>query len=214
ALIRDGYRCPVTGAYDTVAPDMLGNKFANSGAWLIDTECAHIAPEPIYFNVNIDGSDQASNKRDYPALVLTALPRFGYDVDKLSDPKAHSLYNVMTLQHDVHNGFEGLQLWFKETDTANCYSVKVAKPGFGHGTRERVMFSTPDPERLPLPSPQLMVLHATCAKVANLSGAAECLDKLDRDLQTMSTLADDGGSAEVLHHAIASLAASGVSLGA
>ncbi|EPQ61155.1 hypothetical protein GLOTRDRAFT_109333 [Gloeophyllum trabeum ATCC 11539] len=184
ALLRDGYRCTVTGAYDFLAQDMLNDELADPQVWLVDTECAHIVPESTYLNVNTDDSQQASSRKDYAASVLTVLSRFGYDVDKLNGPKVHSLYNVMTLQHDVHNRFDRLQLWLEETDMANCYRVTV-----------------------------LLALHAACAKVANLSGAAEYLDKLDLELETTDVLACDGGSAEVLNHAIASLAGRGISVG-
>ncbi|EPQ57615.1 hypothetical protein GLOTRDRAFT_120712 [Gloeophyllum trabeum ATCC 11539] len=217
ALLRDGYRCAVTGAYDTLAQDMLNDELADPQVWLVDTECAHIVPESTYFNVNTDNSQEASSKKDYVASVLTVLSRFGYDVDKLNGPKVHSLYNVMTLEHNVHNRFDRLQLWLEETmeqDMANCYRVTAVRSGFTPMMRERVMFTTPDPERLPLPSPQLLALHAACAKVANLSGAADYLDKLDRELETTDVLACDGGAAEVLNHAIASLAGRGINAGA
>jgi hypothetical protein len=35
----------------------------------------------------------------------------------------------------------------------------------------------------PPPSPLLLALHATCARVAHLSGAAEVLEKLDQDAE-------------------------------
>ena len=38
-------------------------------------------------------------------------------------------------------------------------------------------------EGAPPPSPLLLALHATCARVAHLSGAAESLEKLDQDAE-------------------------------
>jgi hypothetical protein len=42
-----------------------------------------------------------------------------------------------------------------------------------------VTFTTSDPVRLPLPSPQHLGIHAACCKVARHSGAGEYSDKED-----------------------------------
>lgn len=68
--------------------------------------------------------------------------------------------------------------------------------------REFVTFTTPDPQCFPLPSPELLALHATCAKVANLSGAAEYLEKFDHDLDHSEVFMPNGDSAELLDLAI------------
>jgi hypothetical protein len=47
--------------------------------------------------------------------MLTVLYRFGYDVDKLNGPKVHSLYNVMTMDKNVHDWFDRLLVWFEKT---------------------------------------------------------------------------------------------------
>jgi len=61
-------------------------------------------------------------------------------------------------------------------------------------------FTSSDPSNLPVPSPELLALHATCAKVAYFSGASAYLDELDRDI---GVLAGDGGSVDVLIQALA-----------
>ncbi len=63
-------------------------------------------------------------------------------------------------------------------------------------------FTTSDPHRFPLPSPELLALHAACAKVANLSGAAEYLDRVDRDIEENGVLKENGDSPELLDVAI------------
>jgi hypothetical protein len=59
-----------------------------------------------------------------------------------------------------------------------------------------VEFKTPDPKRLPLPDPRLLHLHATCAEVAHLSGAAEYIEDIldNMDGGAMGVLAEDGSS--------------------
>jgi hypothetical protein len=49
-------------------------------------------------------------------------------------------------------------------------------------------------EHLPLPSPELLALHATCCKVAHLSGAGEFIDRVYDSAEEMGVLADDDGS--------------------
>ncbi len=65
-----------------------------------------------------------------------------------------------------------------------------------------VTFTTSDQENLPVPSEALLTLHAACAKVAHLSGAAEYIDKSDRDVEDLSVLAYDGSSGEALKSAL------------
>jgi len=69
------------------------------------------------------------------------------------------------------------------------------------GLPDTVTFTTTDP-RLSLPDPRYLRVHAACAKVANLSGAGECIDKIIRDLEDIRVLAADGSSADVLNYAL------------
>jgi len=64
------------------------------------------------------------------------------------------------------------------------------------------VFSDASDGKLEMPSRKYLTLHAACAKVANLSGAADYLDDLDRDQEEGSVLAFDGSSAAVFEHAI------------
>jgi hypothetical protein len=77
---------------------------------------------------------------------------------------------------------------------------------------EFVTFSTSDPEHLPVPSPDLLALHATCCKVAHLSGAAEYIDKNWDDLDETGVLAYDGSSGDILNHKLRSIANSSVTV--
>jgi hypothetical protein len=49
-------------------------------------------------------------------------------------------------------------------------------------TPNQVAFTTPDPVKLPLPSPDLLALHAACVQVAHLSGAREYIDRFRKDM--------------------------------
>jgi len=70
------------------------------------------------------------------------------------------------------------------------------------GYSKYVTFTTPDPVKLPVPSPAYLAIHAACAKVAYLSGATECIDKFYEDMDGSTTLDPNGASAEMLEHAL------------
>lgn len=63
-------------------------------------------------------------------------------------------------------------------------------------------FTSSDSTNLPVPSPDFLALHATCAKVTHFSGAGAYLDELDQDVEDLGVLADEGGSVDVLIQAL------------
>ncbi|KAF8274686.1 hypothetical protein EI94DRAFT_1869560, partial [Lactarius quietus] len=145
-----------------------------------------------------------AKNQDYSPPVLAVLRQFGYDVDGLNGENVHSLFNVMTTQKDVHDLFDHLELWFERTarilTSPNCYNVRKTTRFFLEP--DQVVFTTPDPVKLPLPSPDLLTLHATCAQVAHLSGARDYVDRVLEDMEKLGVLEHDGTSSEVLHHAL------------
>ena len=60
-----------------------------------------------------------------------------------------------------------------------------------------ITFTSSSPE-LELPDPRYLKLHAAFCRVGHLSGAAEYLDKQDRDVGSMPVLSNDGSSNELL----------------
>ncbi|KAF8274683.1 hypothetical protein EI94DRAFT_1712881 [Lactarius quietus] len=144
-----------------------------------------------------------SDKRDCPAPVLAILKQFRNDVDNLNGKSVHSLFNTMTMEKNAHDVFNHLELWFEKTDTVNHYNVRTS--GLFLLTQDQVTFTTPDPVKLPLPSPDLLALHATCAQIADLSGAGEYVDQILDDMEKIDVLEHNGTSSEVLHHALMTL---------
>jgi hypothetical protein len=71
--------------------------------------------------------------------------------------------------------------------------------------RQFVTFSTTDAENLPVPSRELLALHATCCKVAHFSGAAEYIERTYLDAEEMDVLANDGTSGDLINFALLSL---------
>ena len=86
------------------------------------------------------------------------------------------------------------------------YKLEASYPMFLFGRPEFVTFSSPDPEKLPLPKPAYLHIHAMCAKVAHLSGASEYIERVLRDLEEICVLAEDGASSHLLNEAILSSA--------
>ena len=58
---------------------------------------------------------------------------------------------------------------------------------------------------LMLPDPALIAIRAACARVVNLSGAAEQADQILRDMENTTVLAKDGSMADVLYSRLATL---------
>ncbi|KXN80608.1 hypothetical protein AN958_09646 [Leucoagaricus sp. SymC.cos] len=210
ALIRDGYCCVVTGRFDERSVleirELEERVGSDSSLTTEATECAHIFAEST--NADI-GPDTA--KRNYAATMWAVMRRFGHDElpDDLNGSKVHRLENVMTLVHGFHTRFDQLRVWFVATNEKNKYKLEATKAFFLRNCPEYVTFTTPDQAKLPVPSPTYLAIHAACAKVAHLSGAAECIDKFYRDMDDSTTLDTDGASAAMLEHAIFELQAHG-----
>ncbi|KAI0363062.1 hypothetical protein BV20DRAFT_915189, partial [Pilatotrama ljubarskyi] len=53
-----------------------------------------------------------------------------------------------------------------------------------------------------LPNPRYLKLHAACCWIAHMSGAAEYLELIYRDVEELPVLAHNGASADVLTFAL------------
>jgi len=210
ALIRDGYRCVVTGKYDARSVREIRelNDLVLSDPSLRrePTQCAHIFAESTNSSI-----EPGSAKRNYAAGMWAVMSRFGHEElpAELNGSNIHRLENVMTLVLPFHVDFDQLMVWFVATDEENKYKLEAADASILRDYPEYVTFMTTDPVKLPVPSPTYLAIHAAYAKVAHLSGASECIDKFYRDMEDGMTLDPNGASAEMLEHAIFELQASG-----
>ncbi|KAI6028991.1 hypothetical protein EDC04DRAFT_2572705 [Pisolithus marmoratus] len=200
ALARDGFQCAVTKVYGStaiLASNELMMKVEREGEEAGPTHCAHIFPESI--NANI-----ASGSEKYATSVWAVLDCFGYSSlrEELNDPNIHRLENIITME-PLHNKFERLQDLTSQ-GRPNEYRLEAIYDFFTVRYPKYVTFSTPEPKKLPLPSPTYLAIHAACAKVAHLSGAAQYIADIFRHMEDILVLAGDGGSAELLHTAIIS----------
>jgi len=97
-MIRDNYRCVVTGRYDVSAACLATAEDDRVG----HNQCAHILPD-------LESTTYVNDVQP----ILPVLKSFGYDAEALNGTKVHSLWNVMTMAADPHDFFDRLELWFE-----------------------------------------------------------------------------------------------------
>ncbi|KAF9643148.1 hypothetical protein BDM02DRAFT_3104817 [Thelephora ganbajun] len=214
ALARDGFRCMITGLFDVASLGHnveLQHENETLGGMPVAVETSHILNESTTQGV---GTSERRSVTHYAAGVMAILRQFGLGHLSLALEAidgVHETWNLLSLQHDLHNKFDLLGLWFESTDEPNCYKVCFSDVTIGRFIRRNsilpetsgpdasmlVKFS-PNCEGAPPPDPQLLALHATCARVAHMSGAAEFLDELERKAEETNVLAFDGSSAYLL----------------
>ncbi|KAG8741762.1 hypothetical protein FRC10_002429 [Ceratobasidium sp. 414] len=183
ALIRDDYRCMLSGLVDTMS--YLGSRRLQStaGISVTPTQCSHILPQ--YLNQGL--SDPLRRFGDIQAV-------------NLSGAAMHNLSNILTLRSEYHSSFDSLFIWLDPIDGADHqYTVGRAFPALHPEIPAMVTFTTADP-RLALPDPRYLALHAACAKVINMSGAGELINKYLDDAAETKVLSGDGSSGELLAH--------------
>ena len=83
--------------------------------------------------------------------------------------------------------------------------INKYKVNFAHGfwySRTSVTFrayTLPGGKEIEPPSPQLIALHAACAKIAHMSGAAEHLEETFRDTEPLPVMTAPNASNELVH---------------
>ncbi|KAF8530302.1 hypothetical protein BU17DRAFT_35692 [Hysterangium stoloniferum] len=196
ALLRDGYRCMITGNYDlnSITENEELRKLVTQSCGIVvrNTQCAHIFPSPT----NANTSDRGGHEGKYAATIWTIMDRFGYRglFREFNDADIHRLDNIMTLETTL------------QPNQKDTYKVKFAYPfqNSGNLCPELIRFESKY-EHLPLPDPRYLEIHAACARVCHLSGAAEYINKYEREMEDIQVLSTDGASADILHYALQSL---------
>ncbi|KAJ3498576.1 hypothetical protein NLJ89_g10201 [Agrocybe chaxingu] len=211
-LARDGFRCMLTDTYDHISTKksqqlLLRQRRAGHGVTYV--QCCHILSESTTQNINPDDPAQ-QQRRDYASSVFAVLKLFGLGsvVATLTAPVGiHHLSNLLSLRTELHTAFDDLELWLEATSEKNTYEVCVAQAAFfkGQPYLKRMVHFEVNPDIAsagkvlpPLPDPKLLAIHAVCAKVAHMSGAAEYFDKFDCDVEDITVLSQDGTSAPLL----------------
>ncbi|KAF8258606.1 hypothetical protein EI94DRAFT_1754177 [Lactarius quietus] len=224
-LARDGFRCLLTGIFDIKSTQYNQQLLerAQLSAGVSTVAACHILSESTMQGIDPTGTSKdvcVMDKRRHAASAMSLLSSFGLDdlvQSLLAEGGVHRLGNLLSLDPNCHYFFDGLDLWFEHTEEPNKYEVCVpADKGFEVYLRRNthlefdtlnrlfVTFSRPDPS-LEYPDPRLLSLHAVCARVAHMSGAADAFYEVERDLEDTMVLASDGSSAHLLDHLLSPL---------
>ncbi|KAA1470023.1 hypothetical protein DENSPDRAFT_667668 [Dentipellis sp. KUC8613] len=199
ALIRDDYRCMITGKID-------GHSYARGllplppekGTTI--TACCHIIPEFL----GLHGAQSHTTNKTY----WTLLNRFGYtDIQhELTGNMIYRLENVLTLGLDLRVWFESLCLWFEAVEgETHCYHIRTVSPCYlVPPLPPQICFVAQN--KLPLPCPKYLAIHAACCRIAHMSGATEYVGRVYREEEKLGVLATEGNSAYVLDMLLQDLA--------
>ncbi|KAG6375712.1 hypothetical protein JVT61DRAFT_3287 [Boletus reticuloceps] len=224
ALARDGFRCMVTGMLDRSSVggcQVLLDEAQREDINAVTVEAVHILNESTMQGIEPEGISEdtaAVNKTYHAAGAMAILESFGFSNFTEAFRKSggvDQVWNLLSLEPNLHKNFDTLRLWFEHTQQPGRYKICLLdKLDEGYIRRN---FRRPKPhvdgapmvveftsqfERAPPPDPRLLALHATCARVAHMSGAAEFFDRLEWDAEEMKVLAFDGSSALLLSHLI------------
>ncbi|KZT01958.1 uncharacterized protein LAESUDRAFT_443286 [Laetiporus sulphureus 93-53] len=199
ALVRDGYKCVVTGKVDQ---DHVDKVTTWTGFDLDITDAAHIMP----FSLNDFEETEVPMMADETA-IWTALQAFsGRSLDGLKGDGINSLQNVLTLSASVHRLFCQLVLAFEPMEAEpNVYRILTwGKAKNRRDLSEIVTLSDHSNSGKALPNPVYLSLHAALCKVLHASGRAEELDRILADLNEGETpvLSHDGSTADLLEIAL------------
>ncbi|XP_006458932.1 hypothetical protein AGABI2DRAFT_115898 [Agaricus bisporus var. bisporus H97] len=193
---------------DTIIEAPKNHQDAKAQTLLRDNWCCvvsgtlHIdAPEDIILASDEEttmGSTETRIHRhvlDCSAHISAVLDRFHCDISTFTGEKVYSLVNAITMGKDVHDAFDRLELYFEATPVKNRYLVKsLTRRPLPLRIYDYVTFSTSNPRTLPVPSAELLALHATFCKVAKFSGSGEYIDAVYEDPEETGVLATDGTS--------------------
>lgn len=180
-LERDENRCIVTRTPDTSSAvsnqefrETLSQEVAeNVNAATRETQCSHIVPISLH---NFAGKWR---KKLQASVTWTLIERLGFEdlLTELGDGSGvNTLWNTLTLDKLVHKQFDSLRVWFASTDVENRYTVKLHPTvTFQHLGIESdsVTLKSKDEVTLPLPSPDLLKLHALCGELAMRTGMTQ-----------------------------------------
>ncbi|CAE6426095.1 unnamed protein product [Rhizoctonia solani] len=180
ALIRDNYRCMLTGAVDNNAvkfmPELLSEVVDTRTAVRV-TGCCNILPQ-------YGGYDDMDGFNYQDTTLWPMIYSFGgVSENQLGEHGVHGLGNVLTLEYGIRSIFDGFDIWLEPTGEAeNQYFIKGQEESDRRGLPERVTFSSSFPG-LELPNPHYLSVHAAFARVIKLSGASRIIARIIRDLE-------------------------------
>ncbi|EJU02791.1 hypothetical protein DACRYDRAFT_106847 [Dacryopinax primogenitus] len=176
---RDNYRCSLTGAVDFRAK-VKGLAVPRPGERQFPTEVAHIIPKGLF--TEMPDYPKESDKREAVASVVAVLSHFSNPMlPDLGGEQMNQPSNLLLMEANFHQLWDDLAIYLEPTGIANQYRLCKCDDSLVLGTiRTPVTFTTTDPATQPVLNPEFLRLHATCARVAHLSGAGEYIDHILR----------------------------------
>ncbi|KAH8804095.1 hypothetical protein DL96DRAFT_1474827 [Flagelloscypha sp. PMI_526] len=195
ALIRDGYKCMLCGCIDGTSLNRYA-EVQDIPGFSCDTQVAYL----------FLGLAQHQDEVSLDTLNSCVIDM---EVNTILGGDANDPQNILTMEHSLYNMFDRFWYWLEEVvDMPNTYDVVVSPASADvfnrSGTRppsrvtfmvdERCLVECKQQNILPpaLPHPKLIALRASCARVAHLSGAAEQIDNMYRELEETDVLSEDG----------------------
>ncbi|KAJ7656301.1 hypothetical protein DFH06DRAFT_469170 [Mycena polygramma] len=191
-MARDRRRCVFTATGDMQSlidqhPDVMDLWEERTRSR--DVEVAYIISQSL--TARIGGlTDGARGKLAWASSASTILDRFaGIDVREiLGELGVHSPVNAMLASHDAHARFADATFSLEQApDDAgkNVYTIHDLSPWrtadlLPQATFVSVVYKD---EVVEPPSPALLALHAACARVACMSGAADALKEFDKEVE-------------------------------
>ncbi|KZT10292.1 uncharacterized protein LAESUDRAFT_418852 [Laetiporus sulphureus 93-53] len=199
ALMRDGYKCVITGEVDR---KHVAKVKTRTGLGKTEAAPAHIIP----FSLN------DFEETDVPAMadetaISTALQAFsGRSLDSLKGDGINSLENVLTLEASMHQMFGELVLALEPIEAKSNVS-RILTWGYAEDSYDLpdfVTLSDHSNSGKALPNPAYLSLRASICKVLHVCGRAEELDRILEDLDDggISVLSHDGSMADSLEMAL------------
>ncbi|KIY73232.1 hypothetical protein CYLTODRAFT_485673 [Cylindrobasidium torrendii FP15055 ss-10] len=197
ALVRDGFRCQFTGAYDRAACRQTTDLYdlaRTSGKGYGTTQGCAILNLPDLDRAHSEA--QRERARSETHRILTILTRLGFpDIVTTKD-----VSNTFTLRTELRNAFNDLTIYLEAADEPNHYILRIPETANTNAAAlaERPIHFTTAYKNLPVPDARLLALHACCAQAAQLSGLSHFLTQLDRDIEATPVMSEDGTSAFLL----------------
>jgi len=154
------------------------------------TQAVHIVPFSLgHFRENERASIAATWDAIY-RMFPDLRSRINFGANDINDTR-----NVMTMDRDLHANFGEFHFCFLATERPNRYRIKRYRvtPASAFLLPEYVELTTHSGSD-PLPSPELLRLHAAVAQVLHASGLARFIDDVHEDRDMIRCLAEDGST--------------------
>ncbi|SJL15787.1 uncharacterized protein ARMOST_19292 [Armillaria ostoyae] len=210
ALVRDNYRCILSGKVDTDSR-VHGLTTRVAGECVDGTQLGHIFSQSM--TEHIAGlTDAAQRKLKWAVTAFAVVERFTKILvaEELNQNNIHRAENTFTISAGLQMTFEALRVSLHAIEPVgsnlNTYKIQTY-PSYlkvDYGLPDQVTLTDATGGKIPLPNRRYFQLHDACAKIFHLSGAGEVVEQVFRDIQDVKVLAEDGGSHNLLSWALLS----------